>query len=975
MYLIPPAYRKRDPEFDDKKTVFGKLISNRGKNGNDRSSSKNHHFRRPQPHSGGHPRGSSPSPSPPVRRHWKKSRHNNMSRHNILSGHRGSMRRIKASFKEDGANNEEFGYLDIGKMQKLEKSLSRKLNEYNSRLGGISTLDFTTYAEKSASKEEAERNPTPSSFSLLESESNESIDDFQSGPHVQDLLATEESYISIAADLKTLIIGWSEIAESMCAAKRIENAHRDDSMDDDKSEGSLLKIPDYENAAVQAESHLQSFETLFRDRENAVAKGKSFAEDLARKKEEANKINHSKVMGKVTSFLGDVFSVTSKASTTAEFDESWQRADGLSPKVDEIQRENTPSNFDDKIVAHKNTDSIPGTSLYEYVLLANQASYSFGKKAKEESARRSNRLLNRWISVHCRARPNDAAVGAINNNNNDIGQLPSISPDLQSDVEFPEQKLFHTVMRQNSDLFTMDGAKRTEDWLRTMQSLKRSGWDNCGPDVNAYNLVLLAFKNLCNFRFTKASEKPYDVANNSYEKEKKAFIIEGVERILLELNSLADDGITPNVLSLNLTLASFAKIGHRDNSTIISKMSDRLLHKVIGEEKYRNLIVDIESHKKNEVGETLDEIESINPPESGDNIDEDLNREEVKNLLNDASKYVSPNLDTYHWLVDIYSASGDINYVKRGLHLLKRMIQIRMDTDFTVIGEHGNVDQFAPSTGTFNNVLRSLQRNTFDIELAEYKNLPNALQTRNHDKEFSRNQVTDIAKEVTGFLDSMVQYESSLPSRGTYALLIQLWSKTDSPEAGDYAENILSRMEIMGMCENDTRPHPNAYFLAMHCWLAAAKAGRCGAAERASRLLGIMNAQYGAGLSSGRQTDESSDETLESESDDEVYDKTMRPNRSFYTLLLKICSHSREKSETSQSMDIAFESYNKMIENGIKPNRATFVLMYQCVVNYLDHHPREDKNKLMQKVFDCAYEHGVTRKEVIERRRRQEEQY
>ena len=128
-----------------------------------------------------------------------------------------------------------------------------------------------------------------------------------------------------------------------------------------------------------------------------------------------------------------------------------------------------------------------------------------------------------------------------------------------------------------------------------------------------------------------------------------------------------------------------------------------------------------------------------------------------------------------------------------------------------------------------------------------------------------------------------------------------------------------------------------------------------------------MEVQCGRGLVLDKKSDENAEENEESESIDDIYDTSMRPKNSFYPLVLKICAATRVKQDMSRAMTIAFEIYDKIIEHGMKPSPKTFELMYTCVVNFLDQHPEEEKDKLLQRVFDPASKYGLTRKELLSR--------
>jgi len=86
-----------------------------------------------------------------------------------------------------------------------------------------------------------------------------------------------------------------------------------------------------------------------------------------------------------------------------------------------------------------------------------------------------------------------------------------------------------------------------------------------------------------------------------------------------------------------------------------------------------------------------------------------------------------------------------------------------------------------------------------------------------------------------------------------------------------------------------------------------------------------------------------------------------------YPVMLKICAATHEKQDMSRAMAIAFEIYDKMINGRIKPSPRTFEMMYMCVKKFLDHHPEEERQGMLQKVFDPASKHGITRGELMGR--------
>jgi hypothetical protein len=186
---------------------------------------------------------------------------------------------------------------------------------------------------------------------------------------------------------------------------------------------------------------------------------------------------------------------------------------------------------------------------------------------------------------------------------------------------------------------------------------------------------------------------------------------------------------------------------------------------------------------------------------------------------------------------------------------------------------------------------------------------------------------------------------------------MRLWQNTQSSEAGVYAEVILSRMEILGLYQNDMRVLSNAYFQVIDCWYTAARAKRSGAADRAFRLIKIMEVQT---VRERKLSDVLSDESSESVIPDDILQKRC------YPLLMKICALSNQtKDDTARSMSIAFEILDRMMCH-TKPSLRlrTFRSLYACVQNYLEVHIDEERQELLQRVYEPASRYGITKGEL-----------
>jgi hypothetical protein len=265
-----------------------------------------------------------------------------------------------------------------------------------------------------------------------------------------------------------------------------------------------------------------------------------------------------------------------------------------------------------------------------------------------------------------------------------------------------------------------------------------------------------------------------------------------------------------------LALNAISRAGR--NEAEIHQKTDHLLCKVLGEDNFKRLI---------------DEIFTTNADSLNDN-NRYLDLKNKKSATVDTSKpSVEPDLDTYRSLVDIYSASGDLFYIIRAMILLKKMIRLRIAVDSESNGMNGDIH--APSIGTFNSALRALQCKVDELSrLSHSKDDGLKLLSEKTQGELRHFSPHEIAQSVTQLIDDMVQFDSSLPTRVTFLFMLQIWSRSGSVDAGDQAEEILSRMEVMNSY-HQIRPFSNAYKLVLLCWLASAKAGRPGAVEKAHR--------------------------------------------------------------------------------------------------------------------------------------------
>jgi hypothetical protein len=825
-YLIPLAYRQQQhspqqqqpaQQFHPRQILLDEG-TNKGTTKHHHHSSSNSKSKRGGKGGGGFASLFSRSSSSPTHHgmthanHPSSSNFPSSSRHRRKSGshpHTPSSNSFQSTFAD---NTNKYNQprchqpMDVESLRQLENSLNEKMSEYIRIHGGSG----------SGSGSECESTATVAAASATTSATTVNTP-------VVVIPMDKEFYHSVVMEYHAIILGWCEVAESICLAqqeqRRIvlnakvsssfteEGTDGEDEEDDEKAVEEVDLLSRYEDAMCRAMRHLDSLESLYRT--NGSGGGGNIIDPSKRMMEremtageglpgrEAEGPRGMTVMDDIAS-MGNIFFGPKRDTAIT--------VTGDSSSISKQQQLDS-----DK----KNSDVHLITSLYEHILLAHHSSsFCFGGKVQRKSTNKSNQLLKKWITLYCCSSSSPSSLPLEITSKSTTNLLPdtvdnhprnhmqkshgTIHSDEDED-KLGARNIFHTVLRQNIDLSnTIEGVKQAEYWLSSMHSLSQVGYSNCAPDVDAYNLVLLGYCNLCKTILSSNRSNNSNVDDKRAIARRRQFIVEGVERVLLQLAECKDESCRVNITSLNLALNAIAKAGrHSPDSNC--QTTNSLLLKLLGEEKYLRL-VQIESH---------DEFNS-NPPKECVG-DPKLGLSDSTSTGSDAPTPIlnlEPNLDTYHWLVDIYSNSTDITNTMRSLSLLRKMIQIRNRESQT------SSASFAPSTGTHCKVLRALLARVDD--LSEYS-------------------IANIAKEMTQNLDSMVLYGSSLPNHVVYLYLLQLWQKSRSPEAGQYAEEILSRMEISEMYQNDLKISSGPYFIALSCWLTSAIAGRSDAAERAYR--------------------------------------------------------------------------------------------------------------------------------------------
>eukprot|EP00560_Eucampia_antarctica_P002140 CAMPEP_0197837508 /NCGR_PEP_ID=MMETSP1437-20131217/32363_1 /TAXON_ID=49252 ORGANISM="Eucampia antarctica, Strain CCMP1452" /NCGR_SAMPLE_ID=MMETSP1437 /ASSEMBLY_ACC=CAM_ASM_001096 /LENGTH=218 /DNA_ID=CAMNT_0043444599 /DNA_START=117 /DNA_END=770 /DNA_ORIENTATION=- len=209
--------------------------------------------------------------------------------------------------------------------------------------------------------------------------------------------------------------------------------------------------------------------------------------------------------------------------------------------------------------------------------------------------------------------------------------------------------------------------------------------------------------------------------------------------------------------------------------------------------------------------------------------------------------------------------------------------------------------------------------------------------------------------------------ESTRPNRMTFLHLLKLCAYSQSPDAGDIAQELLSRIQVLDLISTQQQQqqssqnnnhniiiHPSTYIKVMDCWKTSAWSSRQGAASSAQSFLNRIQAQCSKNTTMIRngKNDINNDYTtrsayyspmqqrLQKESNENInynddhdnndrnedkttslfYNDNLFPNRQvFHHILIRTCSFTRLREDKPKALQIAFDTYHEMIDSSIIP--------------------------------------------------------
>ena len=441
-----------------------------------------------------------------------------------------------------------------------------------------------------------------------------------------------------------------------------------------------------------------------------------------------------------------------------------------------------------------------------------------------------------------------------------------------------------------------------------------------GIKLHHYHLVLQAYLNLVS-----------DPGGQHGKKNARA-AIDRAEKLVLDLveQEARVEDVVPHTGTYNYLLSMFSKAGHSTVPNLCDRV-DAIVQRMLGsKDAFQNF-----------VGESQGKMEQ-------------------------GSRTTAPNNITKHLLIGIYSGKG--GYVERSKHLLRSLENTRKKAAGSSEGQSGSdialprsPERPLPNTETYNYVIRSLLHSNGSPRAHASASSELKLWV---DGQTGQDTFKEDAEYATDLLSSMVRHDSSLPTRFTYNYVLRLWAKSGSTDAGEYAEEILSCMEVRtALCDSSRfsdaefpKPDALSYQNAMACWGVSALKSRPGAAKRAMLLLDKMEAQcipiHGTRIG-------------EHSANAHVYNEAVRPNRFVFTTLIMASACTQLEADKGDALRIAFDVYNRMIDRGVNPTSETYANLLKCCKSLLPDSQYDQRNQLSQTVFEAARDHGQVNRHVL----------
>jgi hypothetical protein len=289
-----------------------------------------------------------------------------------------------------------------------------------------------------------------------------------------------------------------------------------------------------------------------------------------------------------------------------------------------------------------------------------------------------------------------------------------------------------------------------------------------------------------------------------------------------------------------------------------------------------------------------------------------------------------------HDLIHALAITNETNHINKAKVILKKMEATRDAASAPSAATRISLNPWPsnyPTPNSYKSIILGILHSSIDV-----------------DDESSVRKVVTIEDAVyaTDLLDIILKTKPSMRNVYSCYRVIRLWGATNSEDAGRKGEEILGKMIMAILINKD--PHLVTDLLlrakqsTLENWSVAAAAGAPNAASNAFNLMErIRERLFEANTSEERRRKEMS---------------------YFYIAVIRACAETVLDHEKEQALDIAFETYNKMIEDRVTLSPFLFVQLMKCC--QLASSSSHGKAIMLSKeVFQAACMNGLVNRHVL----------
>jgi hypothetical protein len=478
----------------------------------------------------------------------------------------------------------------------------------------------------------------------------------------------------------------------------------------------------------------------------------------------------------------------------------------------------------------------------------------------------------------------------------------------------PDMKIYHKMMEFYKDSANFSEVSKSVTLLKDMMVIGKDDSDakeldqdasglntSCRPTIETYTLAVSGFHGI---------GSTVDVKVEALE------AADEVLRLMEEEYSYSSVGVDSNAVDPSETTEKGRKRKFETNDELV---------KLGVCDPYRGMLQNLIAVGPKVLPDYQQRVDDLMERMMGRKAYEDLL--EDNDLLIDTSKMDHLIL---HDLIHIFTITNEKSQIAKARIILKKMEATR---DSTVDSALMWPDNF-PVSNSYKSIIIGILHSTIDSDEGKSVNGVASL---------------DDALYATELLDTILRDKPS--SRNSYSCYrcIRLWGATNSKEAGRMGEEILGRLEISQVINGDELSMRDVVMRSkqssLENWSSSAAAGEPGAARSAASLLDRMK------------------ERLDNEIDS-TDERSKREKGFFYIAVIRACAETVLDEDKENALEIAFDTYNTMVEESLTLTPYVFVQLMKCC-QLVAPSSHDQALKLSKEVFQAACSNGLVNRHVL----------